>query len=59
MQELQVPLKGYGLKSVLLYGDNQSSLNLTDNSTFHQRTKHIDIKHHFIREHVAKKTVNL
>ena len=54
-----MPIKGYGIKSVLLYGDNQSSLNLTDNLTFYQRTKHIDIKHHFIREHVTKKTINL
>jgi hypothetical protein len=59
MTELHVPIKGYGLKSVLLYGDNQSSLNLADNSTFHQRTKHIDIKHHFIREHIASKTIDL
>jgi hypothetical protein len=37
---------------VLLYCDNQSALALAKNDTFHQRTKHIDIRYHFIRERV-------
>ena len=50
---------GTDIKSVKLFGDNQSSLSLAENPEFHQRTKHIDIKHHFIREHVAKGTIDL
>lgn len=34
----------------LLLGDNQGALKLIKNPEFHQRTKHIDIKYHFIRE---------
>jgi hypothetical protein len=30
--------------------DNQSAIRLIKNSELHQRTKHIDIRHHFIRE---------
>ena len=32
-----------------LYSDNQSSIHLAKKSTFHSRTKHIQLKHHFIR----------
>ena len=37
---------------VTMYCDNRSSIDLAKNDTFHQRTKHIDISHHFIREKV-------
>ena len=37
---------------VVIYCDNQSAIALTKNDTFHQRTKHIDIRYHFIRQHV-------
>ncbi|KMQ82361.1 retrovirus-related pol polyprotein from transposon tnt [Lasius niger] len=32
------------------YSDNQSSQCLVKNETFHARSKHIDIKYHYIRE---------
>ena len=36
---------------ILLYGDNQGSLDLVQNSASkHNRTKHIDIRFHYIRE---------
>jgi hypothetical protein len=38
---------------VTIYCDNQSAIALAKNDTFHQRTKHIDIRYHLIREHVA------
>ena len=34
--------------------DNTSAINLTKNPIQHSRSKHIDIKHHFIRDHVHK-----
>ena len=33
---------------------NTSAINLTKNPIQHSRTKHIDIKHHFIRDHALK-----
>jgi hypothetical protein len=44
---------------IKLLGDNQGSLYLADHSTDHNRTKHIDIKHHFIREHVSNQDFEL
>ncbi|KAI0999084.1 hypothetical protein K3495_g9112 [Podosphaera aphanis] len=46
-------------KSVKLFGDNQSSLALAENPEFHQRTKHIAIKHHYIREQVQNGFIDL
>jgi hypothetical protein len=37
-------------KPTLLLLDNQSAMSLAKNSVFHDRTKHISIRHHFIRE---------
>lgn len=46
------------LEHVVIYGDNKSALMLSEKTTpFHPRTKHIDIRHHFIREKVTDGTV--
>lgn len=39
-------------KSAYLYGDNQSALHIAKNSIFHERTKHIELDCHFVREKV-------
>lgn len=39
-----------GYDSVYLRMDNQSAIRLVENSENHKRTKHVDIKNHFIRE---------
>ena len=36
----------------ILHIDNQSSIALAHNPKFHDRTKHVDIQHHFLREKV-------
>ena len=37
------------IENVLINVDNQGALNLAKNPINHQRSKHIDIKYHFIR----------
>ncbi|TXG57405.1 hypothetical protein EZV62_018718 [Acer yangbiense] len=42
-----------------VYIDNRSAITLAKNLVFHERSKHIDMWYHFIREHVKKKEVEL
>ncbi len=44
---------------VIIYGDNQGSLKLAKNPHNHSRTKHIDVRHHFVRELIEDKIVNV
>jgi hypothetical protein len=39
--------------------DNQGAIALARNSVHHQRTKHIDIRHHYVREQTEEGTVEL
>jgi hypothetical protein len=34
--------------------DNESAIRMADNPVEHSRTKHIDIQHHFLRDHQHK-----
>jgi hypothetical protein len=43
----------------LLLQDNQSAIAIAKNPEFHARTKHIDIRHHFVRDAVEDKMIHL
>ncbi len=43
----------------ILFYDNQSAIAISENDKFHNRTKHIDIRHHYIRETIKNKEVEL
>ena len=42
------------LDHIPIFYDNTSAINLTKNPILHSRTKHIEIRHHFLRDHVEK-----
>jgi hypothetical protein len=42
------------LDRVPLLCDNESAVKIANNPVQHFRTKHTDIRHHFLRDHVAK-----
>jgi hypothetical protein len=54
-------LKDYGLKSETLtvFCDNLSAKYIAKNPVQHSRTKHIDIRHHFIRDLVEQNIITL
>ncbi len=42
-----------------LYGDNQSAIALAHGGQYHSRTKHIDIRYHFIRYIIEAGSIKL
>ena len=45
---------GENLDHIPLKCDNTSAINITKNLVMHSRTKHIEIRHHFLRDHILK-----
>jgi hypothetical protein len=52
-------LKEKEASSFVLKIDNQSAISLCKNPVFHDRSKHIEVRYHFIRECVEKKQVTV
>ncbi|PWA44879.1 hypothetical protein CTI12_AA522760 [Artemisia annua] len=54
-------LSDYGIhyKSVPIFCDNTSAIAISNNPVLHQRTKHIDIRYHFIRDHIMNGEIEL
>jgi len=51
---------GFNLEvSIKIYVDNVFAINLAKNPVFHQRSKHIDIRYHFLRDQVRKNMIKL
>jgi hypothetical protein len=50
---------GYNLSKVPLLCDNGSAIRLADNPVEHSRTKHIDIRHHFLRDHQQRGDIDI
>ncbi|XP_019087606.1 PREDICTED: uncharacterized protein LOC109127414 [Camelina sativa] len=51
----------YGMESdpLLIHCDNLSAINISKNHVQHSRTKHIDIRHHFVRVLVEAKLIEI
>jgi hypothetical protein len=43
----------------VIYVDNKSAIKLSKNPVQHGRSKHIDTRFHFLRDHVKQKTIEL
>jgi hypothetical protein len=51
--------RGKDLDSITLFGDNQGSLSLAENPSFHRGSKHIAVRYHFVRQEVEKRRLRL
>ena len=45
-------------KPLVIYSDSQSAIELVKNPVKHNKSKHIDIRHHFIRENYTNGIVD-
>ena len=45
---------GFTFSNIPIHCDNTSAIAISHNPVLHSRTKHIEIRHHFIRDHVQK-----
>jgi hypothetical protein len=52
LQKLLSGLFGHGLEATCIWCDNQSCLKLLENSVFHDKSKHIEIRYYYIRDMV-------
>ena len=50
---------GYEQQSNLLYVDNQGAITLSKNPENHSRTKHNDVRYHFVRDLVDKEKIQI
>lgn len=49
----------YKEDQVLLYCDNQSALNISEGTIGKKRSKHIDLRYHFIKDLIEKSIIRL
>ncbi|GJT54772.1 hypothetical protein Tco_0989826 [Tanacetum coccineum] len=50
---------GFNFMNTKIYIDNESTIYIVKNPVFHSKTKHIDIRHHFIRDSYEKKLIQV
>nr|GFB46400.1 putative ribonuclease H-like domain-containing protein [Tanacetum cinerariifolium] len=50
---------GYNFMNTKIYIDNNSAICIVKNPVYHSKTKHIEIRHHFIRDCFEKKLISV
>ncbi|GJR22665.1 putative ribonuclease H-like domain-containing protein [Tanacetum coccineum] len=50
---------GYNFMNTKIFIDNESTICIIKNLVFHSKTKHIEIRHHFIRDSNEKKLIQM
>ena len=46
-------------RPIRLWQDNQSAIAIMDHATSHARTKHIDVRYHFIRDFIKRDVLSV
>lgn len=46
-------------EATVIYCDNRSAIDLASTSSFHPRSKHIDVRHHFIRDKISQNEIRI
>jgi hypothetical protein len=59
LRKLLLDLFGHEMDSIVIHCDNQSCVKLSKNHVFHDKSKNIEIKYHYIRDMVQRKAVHV
>ena len=59
LRKLLVGLYGQPMIPTIIHYDNHSSIKLSVNPVFHDRSKHIEIPYHYVRDMVDRNSVKL
>jgi hypothetical protein len=59
LRKMLVGLSSVQLRPTVIYCDNQSCIKLSENPIFHDQSKHIEIRYHFICDYVQRGAVEL
>jgi hypothetical protein len=59
LRNMLVGLFGQEMSPTVIHCDNQSCIKLSENPVFHDRSKHIETRYHFIRDWVQRGAVQL
>ena len=59
MRQLLEDLHNGQFEPTVILEDNQSTICIAQNAQYHSKTKHIDIKYHYVREKVLDSTIEL
>jgi hypothetical protein len=57
--KLLTDLFDHEMDSTVIHCDKQSCVKLSENPVFHDKSKHIEIKYHYIRDMVQRKAVHV
>lgn len=57
LKSLYLEISGCQDEAWIIYSDNKGSINLAHNNVYHARSKHIDIRHHFVRDMIQRKSI--
>jgi len=59
VRKLLSDLFGAKLEPTVIHWDNQSCIKLSKNLVFHEKSKHIDMRYHYVRDMVQKNVLGL
>jgi hypothetical protein len=59
LRKILTDLFDHEMDSTIVHCDNQSCVKLFENPVFHYKSKHIEIKYHYIRNMVQRKAIHM
>ena len=59
LRKLVSDLFGTSLEPVVIHCDNQSCIKILENPMFHDRSKHMEMRYHYVRDMVQRRAISL